>query len=73
MNAPTEVDGWRIVPDPETPGRYWRMRAFELEYNYWNGAVWRGDWATTHEAHQREVDGFRHDHPDVVEDLLCNP
>lgn len=48
MNPPTEVDGWRVVPDPYYDRIYWRMRAFVLENAAWWDGKFSGWYAQDH-------------------------
>ena len=51
---PTEVDGWRVLPDPRVPGLYWRMRAFEVEAGVLRWGTW-SRWESLSAASFREV------------------
>ena len=71
--APAEADGWRVVQDPDIDGKYWRMRAFELEFNYWGHitGVWLYPWATPPDS--PGVARLRREHPKLIANLFCEP
>jgi hypothetical protein len=52
VNPPTEVDGWRVLPDPQYDCIYWRCRALVVESGTWVAPVgWYDDWLPLNAAH----------------------